>query len=316
MSNDEHRRGGDDQLHEGLQDELRRIQVQLEGEDAFAVDHALREAAAEAGELLGDEVVDGEKFLEMMRQGRAFPFPLSDGEMFGLAASLSVGLSAPESEHSEAALDARFERLGTIAGWLLEVDRDMFGILEDVALLLAVGRARASALPEERKRGRPRKPERSLDDVAARLSALHRDDEARKCLRQAVSTALGEGVAFEREREPRMPTEREVQQRHAAYRMLREELDTVACGLRVPRLANVLLVLLDERGFDRSRLAEVAQAAGILKRGADKRKNLADQLGATRKQLAYLDENAPARARLARASAWWPSPPNAEIPVS
>jgi hypothetical protein len=208
----------------------------------------------------------------------------------------------------EAVWDARFNRLGDSAYWLLTHNRDLFLILERVALRLRRG-ALASQVEQPRTPGRPRRPEKHLDEIASRLALLRRDDEARSRLRQAVSTCVDGASAHHHnrrvtgaERPSREQLRAEAQARAAAYWMLREELDMTAMGARLPPLTNVLLVMLEDAGCDRVSLVKAAVAAGVLQGGRRERTKLADRLGPTRKALAALR---PDMRVLVERSAWW-----------
>jgi hypothetical protein len=136
-------------------------------------------------------------------------------------------------------------------------------------------------------RGRP--PTTSwprVEDIASRLESLGVDDKARGIVRQAVGVCHA-GTEYHRER---------------VVAMLREELALAAAGVRIPPLANVLLVMLDEEGCDRAKLVIAGEAAGVLGAAKDKRKNLSDRLVRTRKELRALPALVAAAVRRA---AWW-----------
>jgi hypothetical protein len=205
---------------------------------------------------------------------------------------------------------ARYELLGEGAAWLLEHNPDLFLVVEGICATFVRGSMWLLEPNTEPRRGRPRThPDKHPDEIEARLALLRKDDDARRLARQAFTTFV-EGksarVRAARRRQGRKPSRKDQFDEHrargAAWAILREELDMAATGIRFPRLANVLLTMLDERGCNRAVLAKAADAAGVLKSGVDKRKNLADLLGATRKELAALG---PFRADFLRRSAWW-----------
>lgn len=249
----------------------------------------------------GPDYIEGSELLEKALKGQAFPYPLDK-----LALHYAFEYKDPEM-----AAQARYKDFIDIVDWLFLKEPNLFAVLERTAISLVLGRTYSATLPSKRSRGRPRNPEKNVDDIAARLSSLRRDDEARRFVRNAASMCIESNAAERRERarQERMPTEEEIAQRHATYFMLRDELERFATGTTLPRLANVLLFMLDEQGVDRSLLVTAAERAGVLKSGRNKRENLANLIGAVRKEL---DELFFGEVRHAFDCAWWPRKPPQE----